>query len=159
MHTTPDSSRLSQCPPAATTPAPGPHTSRLAALVHRRRPCPSRLGVFSAAGLATISVRRLPSPSSSTSRFLRFSMSLSTFLTFPWQNGVCGLHATPDCGPIQVSPPIGQSEPPGRLPPAPGPQVNRLAPCCHGGLRRSTSGGHFHDSRRFPDRRPPPRGW
>jgi len=33
MHTTPDSFRLNQSPPAASTPAPGPHTSRAVGLL------------------------------------------------------------------------------------------------------------------------------
>jgi len=52
-------------------------------------------------------------------------MSLSTFLTSPWQNGVYGFTLPLIEKRHECRSKLGQSEPPGRLPPAPGPYVDQ----------------------------------
>jgi len=52
-------------------------------------------------------------------------MSLSTFLTSPWQNGVYGFTLPLIEKRHECHSKLGQSEPPGRLPPAPGPYVDQ----------------------------------
>lgn len=130
LHTTPDSFRLSQCPPAASTPAPGspyqPLTAALAARTISLSGLPRGLfGDRSGGNFHGRLTPPLPLPSLSTSRSPAHWYGPLRVRNIPATGRRDrGLHATPDCG-------TGQSEPPGRLPPAPGPCVIG-SPCCHG---------------------------
>jgi len=66
MHTTPVSLRLRQSPPAASTPAPGPHTSRSTGLLSqaglRTSAYPDCSGTFSVTGLAVLGRELLNRP-------------------------------------------------------------------------------------------------
>jgi len=125
MHTTPASLRLRQSPPAASTPAPGPHTSRVNKTLTRLG-CGHQL-VQITLGPFQLQARRFSSasalgPSLSASRRPEHRMSLSTLLLVA---DVAQRQTRYVCNPwfIQAEP-----EPPGRLPPAPGSHNRRADP-------------------------------
>jgi len=143
MHTTPASLRLRQSPPAASTPAPGPHTSRVNKTLTRLG-CGHQL-VQITLGPFQLQARRFSSasalgPSLSASRRPEHRMSLSTLLLLA---DVAQRQTRYVCNPwfIQAEP-----EPPGRLPPAPGSHIRRADPL-PGALCVSSGGGVLSSAR------------
>jgi hypothetical protein len=143
MHTTPASLRLRQSPPAASTPAPGPHTSRVKQDAYATRDSGHQLIQITLAPFQ-LQVRRFSSLSSWSVSFNlavpEHRMSLSTLVLFA---DVAQRQTRYACNPwlIQAEP-----EPPGRLPPAPGSHIRRADPL-PGALCVSSGGGVLSSAR------------
>jgi len=100
MHTTPVPLRLRQSPPAASTPAPGPHTSRSTGLFSqtglRTSAYPDYSGAFSVTGWAILRPKLLNRPFQPHG-ILEHRMSLSTLVSFRRRSAAAnsGMLATP----------------------------------------------------------------
>jgi len=160
LHVTPDSFRLNQCPPAASAPAPGSHTS------HQNGTCPGDFSLVRVApGLFRQQVwRQFQSRDILRRHFqphgiLCFGIGLSTFDYVPvaerrmW---VCTLPLIERGYEYRTSWPIRAPW----LPFLPHQAFTPLGRCvATGSFGGPLSATVCHDSRRFPGRRPPPHGW
>jgi len=130
MLATPDLFRPDQSLPAASTPAPGPHTSRfeyrsLESSI-KRQPCPDYSGAFSVAVQPALGTGARPGLTTGPFQphgILDLRMSLSTFFVLCRRRAAAILRYGRNPCVIQAD-----SEPPGRHPPAPGSHVRRSTP-------------------------------
>jgi len=130
MLATPDLFRPDQSLPAASTPAPGPHTSGIENSISRafsqRQPYPDCSGAFSVTGQPALGTGARPGLTTGPFQphgILDVRMSLSTLSFFCRRRATATLRYGRNPCVIQAD-----AEPPGRLPPAPGSQDRRSTP-------------------------------
>lgn len=160
LHATPETFRLNQCPPAASAPAPGSHTS------HQNGTCPGDFSLVRVApGLFRQQVwRQFQSRDILRRHFqprgiLCFGIGLSTFDYVPVAERRMWVCTLPLIKRLVRIPLVMANQSPLAaimLHQAFTPLGCRVATGSFGGPLSATV---CHDSRRFPGRRPPPHGW
>jgi len=130
MLATPGLFRPDQSLPAASTPAPGPHTSgfenSISRIFGQRQPYPDYSGAFSVTGQPALGTGARPGLTTGPFQprgILDVRMSLSTFFDLCRRRAAAILRYGRNPCVIQAD-----SEPPGRHPPAPGSHIRRSAP-------------------------------